>query len=155
MRSGSGAGGRGYVAVDQAFGTIDGQGKPLFAEDSHLVANEVIVLEADLNPRLPLVEDLRRQTEGAGQEFANGDGLSGDNRKTPEGRTQRALRITDDVTAFAVLQGFDTGPVDVIQDMTSCRNSARAAWSIATRKTSIEVMGVGLVYPAGMAKAVA
>src|SRR5690606_32926522 len=70
---------------------------------------------------LPAVENLRTQLECTCEELACGHGLGRDNRQTPEGRSNRSLRVADDVTALGVLQEFDRSPVNRAENMASRR----------------------------------
>nr|DAE48887.1 MAG TPA: hypothetical protein [Caudoviricetes sp.] len=111
-----------HIAVDERFWTIDGQSKTLFCEDGDEVLDEVVfVLGCDFDASLPAVENLRTQLECTGEELACGHGLGRDNRQTPEGRSNRSLRVADDVTALGVLQEFDRSPVNRAEDVTRCR----------------------------------
>src|SRR5690606_10632897 len=102
---------RRQITIDEGFGAVDRQSDPLFRQQGQQVFGEVIILEPDLDTRIPQVKDFGPHLEGPGQKLALCDGRGLDHRQTPKAGWRIALRLADDVTTHLILGQLDHRPI--------------------------------------------
>src|SRR5690606_21463836 len=104
----------------KGFRAIDSEGKAFFRENGHKVADKVIIDISNFYTCIPAVEDLRTKLKGTREERTRRHCLRCNNWQTPHGRLGCPLRITDNITAFAIFRQFNACPINRIENM-PCR----------------------------------
>lgn len=105
------------IAGHESLWTVNRQRETLFDTDrEHIVLEVLIVLAGQKHFDAHSVEDLRTEIERTGQELARRNCLGLDDWQIPQRRTDRRLRVADNLIAAKILGQLDLGPVRRVQN---------------------------------------